>query len=76
MGIAEQDMIATAAGLALTGKDTFCRDLRRVFAGQMLGQIRVSVCYSNLNVKFASAQAGFLWELTAQHTRRLKTLLL
>ena len=44
MGIAEQDMIATAAGLALTGKIPFAATFAVFATGRTYDQIRSSVC--------------------------------
>jgi transketolase len=58
MGIAEQDMISTAAGLATTGKIPFCATYGVFLPGRCWDQVRISICYSNLNVKIASAHGG------------------
>lgn len=58
MGIAEQDMISTAAGLATTGKIPFCATYGVFLPGRCWDQIRISVCYANLNVKIAAAHGG------------------
>ena len=55
MGIAEQDMISTAAGLATTGKIPFCATYGVFLPGRCWDQIRISVCYANTNVKLAAA---------------------
>ena len=52
MGIAEANMISTAAGLATCGKIVFASS----FA--MFEQVRNSVCYPNLNVKVCATHAG------------------
>lgn len=58
MGIAEQNMIGVAAGLALEGKIPFCSSYAVFNPGRNWDQIRVSVCYNNANVKIAGAHAG------------------
>ncbi len=58
MGIAEQDLIATAAGLALTGKIPFCATYGVFLPGRCWDQIRVSLCSPNLNVKLIAAHGG------------------
>lgn len=58
MGIAEQDMIGTAAGLALTGKIPFVSSFAMFATGRAYEQIRNSVAYSKLNVKIAATHAG------------------
>ncbi len=58
MGIAEADMIGTAAGLATCGKIPFASSFAVFATGRTYDQIRDSVCYSNLNVKIAATHAG------------------
>jgi len=58
IGIAEQDMIGTAAGLSLGGKVPFATTYAVFVAGRAWDQIRTTVCYSNLNVKIAGAHGG------------------
>jgi len=58
MGIAEQDMVGTAAGLALTGKIPFASTFAVFATGRAWEQIRQSVCYPELNVKVAASHAG------------------
>lgn len=58
IGIAEQDMIGTAAGLALAGYVPFATTYA-VFAAQRANeQIRLAACYNNANVKIAVSHAG------------------
>ena len=58
MGIAEQDMVGTASGLALGGIIPFSSTYGVFLAGRAWDQIRTTVCYNNLNVKLAGAHAG------------------
>ena len=58
MGISEQDMVGTAAGLALSGVTPFASTYCVFLAGRAWDQIRTTVCYNNLNVKFGGAHAG------------------
>lgn len=58
MGIAECDMIGTAAGLATCGKIPFASTFAIFAAGRAYEQIRNSVAYPNLNVKIAATHAG------------------
>jgi transketolase len=58
MGIAEQDMIGTAAGFAVSGKIPFASTFAIFAAGRAFEQIRNSVCYPKLNVKIAATHAG------------------
>jgi transketolase len=58
VGIAEQDMIDVAAGLALTGAVPFTGSFAVFGTGRAYDQIRNTVCYSDLNVKIAPTHAG------------------
>ena len=58
MGISEQDMVGTAAGLALSGMVPFASTYCVFLAGRAWDQIRTTVCYNNLNVKLGGAHAG------------------
>ena len=57
-GIAEQNMIDVAAGLATTGNIAFTGSFAVFGTGRAYDQIRNTVCYSNLNVKVAPTHAG------------------
>lgn len=57
-GIAEQNMIATASGLALTGKIPFAATFAVFATGRTYDQIRTSVCYQNANVKIIGTHGG------------------
>lgn len=58
MGISEQDMIATAAGMATCGKIPFASTFAVFATGRAYDQIRNSVCYPKLNVKICGSHAG------------------
>ncbi len=58
MGIAEANMISTAAGLSLTGKIPFASSFAVFATGRPYDQIRTSVCIPNLNVKICGSSAG------------------
>ena len=58
MGIAEQSATAAAAGLAREGKLPVLGSYATFSAARNLDQLRVSVCYGNLNVLVAGAHAG------------------
>jgi transketolase len=58
VGVAEQNMAGIAAGLALSGKIPFIASYATFNPGRNWEQIRVSVCYSNANVKVVGAHAG------------------
>ena len=57
-GIAEANMISTAAGLASCGKTVFASSFAIFAAGRAYEQVRNSVGYPNLNVKIAATHAG------------------
>ena len=58
MGIAEQDMLATASGMSTCGKIPFVSTFAVFAAGRAYDQIRNSICYPNLNVKIGATHAG------------------
>ncbi|MGI6574677.1 MAG: transketolase family protein [bacterium] len=58
MGIAEANMIATAAGLAAAGKLPFASTFAVFATGRAFDQVRNSVCIAQLNVKIAASHAG------------------
>ena len=58
VGISEQDMMGTAAGLAIAGKIPFASTFAIFAAGRAYEQIRNTIAYSNLNVKVAATHAG------------------
>ena len=58
MGIAEQDMMGTAAGLASFGKIPFASTFAMFATGRAYDQIRNSICYPNLNVKICASHSG------------------
>jgi transketolase len=58
VGVAEQNMMGIAAGLALSGKIPFVASYAVFNPGRNWDQLRVSVCYSNANVKVVGAHAG------------------
>ncbi len=58
VGIAEQDLIGTAAGLAIGGKIPFASTFAIFATGRAYDQVRNTVAYSNLNVKIAATHAG------------------
>lgn len=57
-GIAEQNMIDVAAGLALAGNVAFTGSFAVFGTGRAYDQIRNTVCYSKLDVKIAPTHAG------------------
>lgn len=57
-GIAEQDLIGMAAGLARTGFVPFANSFAVFTAGRAFEIIRNAVCYSNVNVKIVGSHCG------------------
>lgn len=58
VGIAEADLVGTAAGLAASGKIAFASTFAMFAAGRAFEQIRNTVAYPKLNVKIAPTHAG------------------
>lgn len=58
VGIAEQNMMQVAAGLALEGKIPITGTYGVFASGRPWDQIRTTICYDNLNVKIAGAHGG------------------
>ena len=58
VGIAEADLIGTAAGFAACGKIAFASTFAMFAAGRAFEQIRNTVAYPKLNVKIAPTHAG------------------
>lgn len=59
-GVAEQNMMSAAAGMSLCGLIPFVSTYGVFSAGRCWDQLRVSVCYSNCNVKIEGAHAGLM----------------
>ena len=57
-GIAEANMIGTAAGMALAGKVAFAGSFAEFVTGRVYDQIRQEVAYGHTNVKVAASHAG------------------
>lgn len=58
VGIAEQDMMGVAAGLALVGKIPFASTYGEFATGRPFDQIRQSIAYSEMNVKICASHCG------------------
>ena len=58
MGIAEQDMLSTAAGFSTCGKIPYASTFAVFAAGRAYDQIRNSICYPKLNVKICATHSG------------------
>jgi transketolase len=57
-GVAEQNMMAAAAGLASCGKTVFVSTFAVFASGRAWDQVRNSICYNNFNVKIVASHAG------------------
>lgn len=57
-GIAEQNMVSIAAGIASTGKKVFASSFAMFAAGRAFEQIRNSIGYPHLNVNICASHAG------------------
>lgn len=58
-GIAEQNMIGVAAGLAMSGKNVYVYTIIPFLVMRCFEQIRVDLCYQNLPVKLVGVGAGY-----------------
>ena len=58
LGVAEQNLMGTAAGLALAGKIPFASSFAVFATGRAFEQIRNSIAYPCLNVRIAATHAG------------------
>jgi transketolase len=59
MGIAEQNMMSVAAGLALNGKKVFVYSIIPFVTARCIEQIKNDICYPNLNVTIVGVGSGF-----------------
>ncbi|MDP8290129.1 MAG: transketolase family protein [Candidatus Susulua stagnicola] len=57
-GVAEQNMMATAAGLASCGKIVFASTFAMFATARALDQVRNTICYNDFNVKIVATHAG------------------
>ncbi len=57
-GVAEQNIIGIASGMALAGKIPFVAAYASFIAGRTFDHIRISVAYNKANVKIIAAHAG------------------
>jgi len=58
VGIAEQNLVSIAAGLALAGKVAYAGTYAIFVPGKSVDQIRNNICYPNLNVKLVCSHGG------------------
>ena len=57
-GVAEQNMMATAAGLASCGKIVFVSTFAMFATGRAWDQVRNTICYNNFDIKIVASHAG------------------
>lgn len=60
VGIAEQDLVGTACGLALSGKTVFASTFAMFMAGRAYDQVRNTAAYSHVNVNLCATHAGVM----------------
>jgi len=58
VGIAEQDMVGTAAGLTMNGFTVFINSFAVFMTNRAYDMLRLDVCYNNRNVKVICSHAG------------------
>ena len=61
MGVAEQNMMGVAAGLALSGKIVFVYSIIPFLTMRCFEQIRNDICFQNLNVRLVGIGAGLAY---------------
>lgn len=64
-GLAEQNMVGVAAGLALSGKKVFTFSITPFALMRCFEQIRIDVCYQNLDVTIIGVGAGFAYNTSS-----------
>jgi len=63
IGVAEANTIGIAAGLSLSGKNVYCYSIATFLMMRCFEQIRIDLCYQNLNVKLIGVGAGWSYGL-------------
>lgn len=58
IGIAEADMVSTAAGMAASGLIPYCNSFAMFITAHCYDQIRIQICYPSLHVILAGSSAG------------------
>ncbi|WP_042470249.1 transketolase family protein [Bacillus ndiopicus] len=72
MGIAEQNMLSVAAGLATTGLQPWVATFAAFMSKRALDQIQVQIAQTNLDVKMIGAYSGLLTGLTGKSHQALE----
>lgn len=60
VGIAEQDLVGTACGLALSGKTVFASTFAIFMSGRAYDQVRNTAAYSHVNINLCATHAGVM----------------
>ena len=68
LGISEQDLVGTAAGLALGGQIPYVSTYGVFLSGRAFDQIRTTVCYNNLKVRFGREAVPVITDETTPFT--------
>ncbi len=58
IGIAEMDMVSTAAGMAASGLTPYCNSFAMFLTAHVYDQVRIQICYPKLHVVLAGSSAG------------------
>ena len=61
VGIAEQNMIGMASGLAMSGKNVYCYSIAPFLITRTLEHIKNDICYNNLPLKLLGAGGGLVY---------------
>ncbi len=61
VGAAEQNMIGVGAGLSMSGKNVFCYSIIPFLIMRAFEQIRIDLCYNNLDVKLLGSGGGLVY---------------
>jgi len=74
VGIAEQNMVSVASGMASCGKIPFIASYAMFSPGRSWEQVRTTIAYNNANVKIIGAHAGVSVGPDEQLIKQLKIL--
>lgn len=61
VGVAEANMIGLSAGLAMSKKNVYCYSIIPFLTMRAFEQIRINLCYNNLDVKLLGAGGGLVY---------------
>ena len=63
IGVAEANMIDISAGLSLSGKNVYCYSIASFLIMRAFEQIRIDICFQNLNIKLLGGGTGLSYGL-------------